>query len=252
MSGTKLHSRKAPAIDAEQPRALIVAHGQPSDPHPAEAALSDLTARVQARLPDTPIASATMANPGELERAIEQLPKAAAIYPLFMADGWFVKTALAERLQGHAFRVLPPLGLDVRLPDLAAGLARKMIDDAGWRPADTHVLLAAHGSMQGDAAARSARDFAHHLATKLPFAGITIGFLEEAPYLASAAVHMPIRSICLPFFAMRGEHVRDDVPEALSRARFTGPVLPPFCQYDGIARLIADTLHCELSERTAA
>lgn len=252
MSGTRSPSRKVPATDAEQPRALIVAHGQPSDPHPAEAALADLTARVQACLPDTPIASATMANPGALERAIERLPMDAPIYPLFMADGWFVKTALAERLQGHALRILPPLGLDARLPDLAAVLARQAIDDAGWELADTHVLLAAHGSMQGDAAARSARDFANHLAAGLPFAGIAIGFLEEAPYLASAAVHMPARSICLPFFSMRGEHVRDDVPEALSRAGFTGPVLPPFCQYDGIVRLIADTLHCDLSERTAA
>ena len=252
MSGTRSPSRKAPATETEQNRALIVAHGQPSDPLPSESALADLAERVQACLPGTAIGSATMANPGVLEQAIERLPVSAPIYPLFMADGWFVKTALAERLEGHAHPVLPPLGLDARLPGLAAELAHQVIRDTEWELADTHVLLAAHGSMQGDAAARSARDFAAQLAALLPFAGINIGFLEEAPYLASAAVHMPARSICLPFFAMGGEHVRDDVPEALSRAGFAGPVLPPFCQYDGIARLIADTLQCELSERTAA
>ncbi len=251
MSGTRSPSRKAPATDA-----LIVAHGQPSDPVPAEAALDALAAQVRQLLPDMRIASATMANPGVLERAVETMPEQAPVYPLFMAEGWFVKTALARRLEGRNLRVLPPLGLDARLPALAAEAALQVIRTQGWNAADAHILLAAHGSAKGGAAAESARLFAGNLSAALPGTGVTVGFVEEAPFLADAAAAMTAQRsthmLCLPFFAMGGEHVRDDIPEALQQAGFTGPVLPPFGQYDAVARLIADTLRTDLAARSAA
>ena len=235
-----------------QPEALIVAHGQPSEPLPAEAALADLAARVQDCLPDMKIASATMANPGVLERAMDLLPTNAPLYPLFMAEGWFVKTALAERLEDRALRVLPPLGLDAGLPPLAAQMVSEAIETANWRAADTRVLLAAHGSARGEAAARSARRFADRLTAILPCAGITIGFIEEAPFLNKVAIGLATPAVCLPFFAMEGDHVRDDIPAALAEAGFTGPVLPPFGRYDSIARLIADAMSADLGDRNAA
>ncbi len=252
MFGTRLRFRKAPATDAEQPRALIVAHGQPSNPAPAEAALARLAARAQAFLPDIPISSATMANPGMLERAINRLPENERVYPFFMVDGWFVKTALPKRLEDFPLHVMSPLGLDPALPDIAAKMAHQAIEQIGWTVRDAHILLAAHGSAHGNAAARSVRLFADHLAARLPRTGITIGFLEEEPFLAGVAAGLQTRSICMPFFAMQGDHVRDDIPSALSNAGFTGPVLPPFSEYDDVARLIADRLHAEMHERCAA
>lgn len=252
MYGTRLRSPRAQAINAEQPQALVVAHGQPSDPLPAEAALSELTARVQAFLTDAKIASATMANPGALEQAMELLPADAPVYPLFMADGWFVKTALAKRLQNNDLRVLAPLGLDDRLPSLAAQAVRGAIESKSWKVAETHILLAAHGSAQGKAAAKSARLFASRLAAILPSTSLSIGFIEEAPFLKDAATGLTPPALCLPFFAMEGEHVRDDIPAALANAGFCGEVLPPFGKYNGVARLIADTLSADLGKRKAA
>lgn len=252
MSGTRSHSRKAPAINTGHPKALIVSHGQPSDPFPAEAALAALTARIQACLPDTRIGSATMANPGALESALELLPSNAALYPLFMSDGWFVKTALPKRIANRDLRVLPPLGLDTRLPQIAAQEALRAVERNNWSIGDTQLLIAAHGSTQGKAAARSARLFSDRLAKILPSAGITIGFVEEAPFLNKAAADLGNTALCMPFFAMEGEHVRDDIPEALDEAGFRGVVLPPFGQYNGIAKLIAETLSVELAEGKAA
>lgn len=252
MSGTRSHSRRARAISIEQPKALIVAHGQPSDPLPAEAALAELAARVQACLSGTEITSATMANPGALEQAVDQLPADAPVFPLFMADGWFVKSALAKRLEHHALRVLTPLGLNTGLPALTAQAVLQSIETEGWRMADTQILLAAHGSAQGTAAARSARQFASRLEGILPCAKITIGFIEETPFLSDAATGLKDPAICLPFFAMEGEHVRDDIPEALDKAGFTGPVLPPFGKYEGVARLVAGVLSVHIGERKAA
>ncbi len=249
MSGTRSPSLKAPATDRSQ--ALIVAHGQPSSPAEAEAALARLAARVQAFSPKITIASATMAAPGMLERAVEKLQEGTPVYPLFMADGWFVKTALMERLKATPVDVLAPLGLDPRLPEIAANRVSETARKAGWAIADTNILLAAHGSAKGKAAARSARLFGDRLAQKLQPAGVAIGFIEEEPYLADAA-RLPARSICVPFFAMQGNHMRDDVPEALSKAGFSGPVLPPFCRYDDVARLIAERVCSALHEGSLA
>ena len=47
-------------------RALIVAHGQPSDPAPAAAALEALAVRVAAHLPGWQVDAATLAQPGRL------------------------------------------------------------------------------------------------------------------------------------------------------------------------------------------
>ncbi|TDK51565.1 cobalamin biosynthesis protein CbiX, partial [Antarcticimicrobium luteum] len=53
--------------------ALIVAHGQPSDPAPAEAALATLAARVQAHMPGRALGAATLAAPGALAAALARL-----------------------------------------------------------------------------------------------------------------------------------------------------------------------------------
>ena len=51
-------------------QALIVSHGQPSDPDPAEAALAALAAKVAALLPDWRVDSATLAKPDALAKAV--------------------------------------------------------------------------------------------------------------------------------------------------------------------------------------
>ena len=47
----------------QKPAALIVAHGQPSDPAPAAAEIAFLAAKVQSLMPDWHVRSATLAEP---------------------------------------------------------------------------------------------------------------------------------------------------------------------------------------------
>ncbi len=76
---------------------LLVAHGQPSDPAPAEAEVAGLAGKVAAALPGWDVGSATLAAPEALQRAL-QGANAPLVFPLFMADGWFTRTALPDRL----------------------------------------------------------------------------------------------------------------------------------------------------------
>ncbi|MDX2485808.1 MAG: CbiX/SirB N-terminal domain-containing protein [Pseudodonghicola sp.] len=221
--------------------AVLVAHGQPSAPAPAEAALAALAAKVQV-LAQVPVGAATLAAPGALEAALQRLAPEGVIYPVFMADGFFVRKTLLARLGGHPARVLPPMGRDPGLPALAAAHLGAECAARGWDAAQVSVLIAAHGSARGPRAAAAAHDFGAALAALWPGAAPGFGFVEEAPFLADAAQGLPERTLCLPFFAAAGGHYREDVPQALACAAFPGVLLPPMGLHRDVPALIARAL----------
>ena len=198
--------------------AIIVSHGQPSDPEPAEAELAELAAGVAGLLPGWQLRSATLAAPGALAKAVKGAP--GLCYPMFMAGGWFTGVHLPRRLTeagGAGWRILPPFGLDQAVQDLAV----RMVAEAGGGA----VLVAAHGSFRSAAPAAVARA----LALRLLAAGATrceAYFIDQTPQIATA-LGFGAGALCLPFFAARGGHVVDDLPKALAEAGFGGRVLTP-------------------------
>lgn len=222
-------------------RALIVAHGSPADPEPQERWIADLADRVARLLPDWQIRGATLAMPGALEAAVTALPDA-LIYPWFMAEGWFTRTLLPRRLKAAGLdtpRQLPAFGHD---PALAALLARTATKAALAHdlPETATLLLAAHGSQVSRASATRTEELAAELRRLTRFHVVT-GFVEEAPFLTDAArIDRP--ALCLPLFATRAGHVAQDVPEALAKAGFTGPLLPAIGEHPEAPRLVAATL----------
>ena len=212
--------------------ALIISHGQPSDPGPVEADLAGLADRVAALLPDWRVGSATLAAAGSLDRAVAELGAGGRAYPLFMAGGWFTRARLPQRLAeagGSGWRVLEPLGCDPAVHDLTA----RIVGEAG---AD-RVLLAAHGSFES----RVPADIARHVAGLIERAtGVPAEarFIDQAPRLSGAAGFGP-GSVCLPFFAAEGGHVTQDIPAALTEARFQGRLLPAIGLHPEIPAIIA-------------
>lgn len=209
------------------PSAIIVSHGQPSAPDPAEAVLSDFAAQVARALPGWHVGAATLAKPGALDAALADAGPGALIYPMFMTEGWFTREALRQRLETHEARVLPPFGRDPSLPAMAADLIAGALRDRGWLAGETRVFIAAHGSGRSPNSARNTRAFRDALAGITEFAEIRVGFVEEPPYLADEAFDLGAKAICLPFFAAKGGHVTDDIPEALELAQFEGVLLDP-------------------------
>ncbi|MDX5358008.1 MAG: cobalamin biosynthesis protein CbiX [Rhodobacterales bacterium] len=226
------------------PAALIVAHGSPADPAPQEAALQALAAQVGAHLPGWTVLGATLAMPGALETALDQVGPDAMIYPFFMAQGWFTGRELPRRLTAagaRGRRQLDPFGTD---PDLPALMARVATDGAathGLPPRASTLLLAAHGSKVSRTSADSTYAMADHLRRLTDFAHIEVGFVEESPFLDDAA-RIDGPALCLPFFALRAGHVAGDVPEALAKAGFSGPLLPAIGEHPQAAALIAAAL----------
>jgi sirohydrochlorin ferrochelatase len=230
--------KKEPQMTA--PAALIVSHGQPSDPHVAEAELSQFAARVARHLPGRHVGAATLAQPGALDSALAVAGPAPVVYPLFMTEGWFTGEALRKRLAcAPQARVLRPLGVSPDLPALAADLLHDKIAGAGWKPGETRLFVAAHGSGRSANSARDTRAFAAALARHIALAEIRVGFVEESPYLAEAATGLGERCLCLPFFAAARGHVTDDLPEALDAAGFAGLRLAPLGLAPAVPALVA-------------
>jgi sirohydrochlorin ferrochelatase len=212
------------------PAALIVAHGQPSDPAPAAAEIAFLAAKVQSLMPDWRIRSATLAEPGALAREVAAAGGVGLVYPLFMAGGWFTTSHLPDQLAragGAGWRILPPFGLDLAVQALTLIIAREAAARQGIAPADLPVLLAAHGSFRSPAPADVAYAMAGRLRQEAGFRRVEAAFIDQSPRIAEAAAGFPPGSVVLPFFAARGGHVVDDLPQALAEAGFQGVVLPP-------------------------
>ncbi len=222
--------------------ALIVSHGQPSDPDPAERALTGLAAAVAAHLPGWQVASATLAKPGALAAAVAG-KEAGLVYPMFMAGGWFPMTELPRRMAevgAEGWTHLPPFGLDTGVQALALALAQEAADAAGLTLPEASILLAAHGSFRSAAPAEVANAMAD-LLKGAGFARAEAYFIDQEPRIATAT-GFGKASLCLPFFAAEGGHVLDDLPQALEQAGFQGLLLPALGLDDRVPELIAAAL----------
>lgn len=224
-------------------RALIVAHGQPSAPGPAEDRLAALAARIQSQTDRVKVLSATLANPGALEQRLTEMDASSVVYPLFMTPGFFTNTVLPKRLEGYPGRVLSCLGTEPDLPGTCAAILRRNAHSEGWEA--PQVLLAAHGSARGPVPAQATNAFADRLRVALAGWDIRTGFVEQSPGIDDASQGMADQSFCLPFFALEGDHVRDDVTNALQAAGFNGTLLSTLGETPEVAALIARRLEVE-------
>ena len=235
-----------PDPDHDSPAALIVAHGQPSDPAPAEAAVQRLAAGVGAALPGWRVRAATLAAPGALALAAREFgTETPLIYPFFMADGWFTRTNLPRRLSETGLgtaRILDPFGNDPAVLALVVTRLSEALHDAGWQAGDTTAILAAHGARRGAGSALATVHVADAVRAAHRFFDLRLGFIDEPPTIADTAWGAGAQALCLPLFVAHGGHVSQDLPRALDEADFRGRLLPPIGTDDRVPGLIADAL----------
>lgn len=221
--------------------ALIVSHGQPSDPDVGEAEIAALAAGVAAYLPEARIEGVTLAAEGRIEALSADRP-GALIYPMFMADGWFTHVQLPKRLAEGAGPQLVSFGLDCTLPMLAASWLRRVCKDHGFEPYATDLIIAGHGSGKSRRVSDATRAFADRVANDFGPRSVRCGFVEEDPSLTDALSGLGTNAICLPFFAAKRGYVLDDLPEAVAESAFSGIMLDPIGLHPDVPKMIADAL----------
>lgn len=149
------------------------------------------------------------------------------VYPLFMADGYFTRTLLPQRIDGAGvavpWRLLPPLGFAAGLPALCEALARAAAAAAGHVPEASRLIVVGHGSTKSRASANATYAFANALRRETRFGLVDCGFIEEPPFVAEALALDPRPAIVAGYFAGDGLHGGEDVPAAL--AGYGGPAV---------------------------
>lgn len=231
----------------EQFDALIVAHGQPSSQDPAEAVLAEYVTRVQAHIPHIRLGSATLAAKDRWNGTTEKLAPGGPVYPLFMSDGWFVRTCLTGRIGDAPVEIMSPFGMDPALPKITAAALK-----AKGLPKSDPLLLVAHGSGSGrQAPERATMEFARKLEAELDGTTVKVGFLEQAPTIPDVACGLSADTSCLPFFAMAGDHVRRDVHEELNACGFAGEFLPVISHLEGAPEMVARAIARHIDQSAA-
>ncbi len=202
---------------------LLVAHGD-GGADPRDETVRLLAERL-ARRGDRAVAWGVLKRPESFDDARRALfgdaaPGPVDVYPLFMAEGRFVRTKLPAILAERGFgahRRLPVFGLDPGLVDLIAQRLRTIASmQGGGEPADLPTLLVAHGSASGDAGSRlSSEAIAATLAERLA-APIRVAFIEEEPFFQDVIPTWRPR-IVVGLFVSTGTHALDDVAALVER-----------------------------------
>ena len=221
--------------------ALIVSHGQPSDPDIGEAEIAELAAAVGRHLPDARVEGVTLASKYRIEKLSAARP-GALIYPMFMADGWFTRTQLPKRLAADVGPQLVSFGMDCTLPALAANWLHEVCQDRSLSPSKADLVIAGHGSGKSRRVSDATRRFADQVAAHFNPRSVQCGFVEEEPSLEESLSGLGTNAICIPFFAAKRGHVLEDLPAAVAASGFSGVVLDPIGLHPDVPKLIADAL----------
>ena len=213
MSATRRSWRKGRAISTRR-RILLAGHGAPRH----AAAQQSIIAQAAA------LAAATGAvvQPGFLTAepsvasAVSALGEGpVTVLPMFMADGYLVRTAVPRAL-GRSAQILPPLGV---MPGLAAVIstrARSACAATGIDPASSTLLLVGHGSARSDASRRAVLAQARLVADMALFRMIETAFIEEAPSIDDQCRQILGDVVVMGFFAAPGGHASEDVPRLIA------------------------------------
>lgn len=181
-----------------------------------------------------------------LETALAEAAQSGAarilVYPVFMADGYFVRKVLAERVAQYGLKtadLLPPLGIDPGLAALVHADAIAAAEAAGYEASGSRLLLVGHGSELGPASANATRGTAARVRRLGRFQHVDVAFLEEAPFLDAALTASPLPTVVAGFFSGDGLHAGEDVPAHIAQAGVRAVYAGAIGASEQVAALIA-------------
>lgn len=236
--------------------AVLVSHGDRGGAAPNSALRAQAEA-VRALTGIAAISAGVLKGEPTLEQALAEAigsgPETIAVYPLFMADGYFVQKVRQRVLAlgiAREPKILAPLGLDPGLPDLIVGEALTAAEAAGYDPASSRLLIVGHGSKLGPASATATRKAAARVALTRRFVSVTTAFLEEEPFVEDALRASTAPTVVAGFFFGDGMHAGEDVPEAIAETGANAVYTGAIGNSPAVAPLIAAALNKNLSQNT--
>lgn len=167
------------------------------------------------------------------------------LLPFFMSDGFFVKKRIPEaygltdgrrREETRQLFLCDALGVDPELADILIKMAEEACTERGWRPAQTDLVLIAHGSEKSTASQEATLLQQRTVDARNRFRAVQAAFLNQAPRLPDKLEQLgrsagPV--VIVGLFAAEGPHATEDVPAEIARWRETAEKTMEVC-YAGV------------------
>jgi sirohydrochlorin ferrochelatase len=233
--------------------AVLVAHGDRGGTSP-NAALEAQAAAVRA-LTGLHVFTGVLKGEHTIEQALAKVAATGAtsiaVYPLFMADGYFVQK-VRDRIAATGLTIEPkllaPLGLDPGLPDVLVQEAVTVAHLRGLDPLSSRLLVVGHGSKLGPASATATRKAAARAALARRFASVATAFLEEEPFVEETLRASSAPTVIAGFFFGDGMHAGEDVPDAIAETGANAVYTGAIGNSPAVAPLIAAALNSTLAD----
>jgi sirohydrochlorin cobaltochelatase len=209
---------------------LIVAHGSTVNPDSSAPTLAH-TVEIRRREVFADVQCAFWKEEPSLRDALflfdPESIREVYVVPNFISEGYFTQTIvprelelngrITERSNGQIWRFCEPVGNHALMTELLLKRARDVAPDA--TPADTSLLIVAHGTDLNENSAVAAKREAEKIRALGQYAAVLNVYMEEPPLVSDwRKLTTTPNVVVVPFFISDGLHSYEDIPRLLGIA----------------------------------
>ncbi len=153
------------------------------------------------------------------------------VVPNFISEGYFTQTVIPRELElngrvtkrgdGQIWKYCDPVGSHPMMTELLLQRAREVAPDVD--PAETALLIVAHGTDLNENSAVAAKREVEKIRALRKYADVLNVYMEEAPRVADWRKLTKSKNVAVvPFFISDGLHSYEDIPALLGISRSGG------------------------------
>jgi len=206
---------------------LIVAHGSTVNPDSSAPTLAH-AAEIRRRKIFAKVECALWKEEPSLRDALflfePEAVREVYVVPNFISEGYFTQTVVPRELElngritrrsnGQIWRYCEPVGNHPLMTELLLKRARDVAPDAV--PAETSLLIVAHGTDLNENSAVAAKREAEKIRALGKYAAVLNVYMEEAPLVSDwRQLTKTENVVVVPFFISDGLHSYEDIPRLL-------------------------------------
>jgi sirohydrochlorin cobaltochelatase len=209
---------------------LIVAHGSTVNPDSSAPTLAH-AAEIRRRKIFADVGCAFWKEEPSLRDALflfdPESIREVCVVPNFISEGYFTQTVIPRELElngattkrpsGQTWRYCQPVGNHPAMTELLLKRAREV--GPGVDPAETSLLIVAHGTDLNENSAVAAKREAEKIRGLGKFADVLNVYMEEPPLVSDWRKLTKTRNVVVvPFFISDGLHSYEDIPQLIGIA----------------------------------
>jgi sirohydrochlorin cobaltochelatase len=206
---------------------LIVAHGSTVNPDSSAPTLAH-AAEIRRRKIFADVGCAFWKEEPSLRDAIflfdPESIREVYVVPNFISEGYFTQTVVARELElsgrittrsnGQVWKYCEPVGNHPLMTELLLKRARDIAPDVD--PAETSLLIVAHGTDLNENSAVAAKREVEKIRSLGKYSAVLNAYMEEAPLVSDWRKSTKTENVVVvPFFISDGLHSYEDIPRLL-------------------------------------